>query len=123
MTAQKLMRQKKLREWAQQIEECANSGKTVSDWCEDNGVGYKNYFYRKRRVREELLDMAETALTLRNSALSHSETPVFAQVAMPKMIKESSVAATVQIGPYIAEINNGADLETVDGLLRSISRL
>jgi hypothetical protein len=32
-------------------------------------------------------------------------------------------AATVQIGTYIAEINNGADLETVDGVLRTLSRL
>jgi len=123
MTAQKLVRQKKLQEWARMIEECENSGKTVSDWCEANGVGYKNYFYRKRRVREKLLDMAETALTLRNSVLPHSETPVFAQVAMPKKIREGSVAATIRIGMYTAEITNGADLETVDGLLRSMSRI
>ena len=123
MTAQKLVKQMKLREWARQIEECESSGTSVSEWCEGNGVGYKNYFYRRRRVREELLDASESALALSNTALKQSEISVFAQVPAAKMITVGSVAATVRIGTYTAEINNGADLETVDGLLRTLSRI
>jgi len=97
----------------------------VSKWCEANGIGIKNYYYRMRRVREELLDAAESgnALVLSNTSPQQlSTTPVFAALPAGKMISYTT-AATVQIGTYIAEINNGADLETVDGVLRTLSRL
>lgn len=125
MTVAKTMRIMRLQEWARQIEACRNSGMKVSKWCEANGIGIKNYYYRMRRVREELLDAAESgnALVLSNTSPQQlSTTPVFAALPAGKMISYTT-AATVQIGTYIAEINNGADLETVDGVLRTLSRL
>ncbi|MCL2222550.1 MAG: hypothetical protein FWC20_09405 [Oscillospiraceae bacterium] len=86
MRAQKVANQLKLREWSRQIVECESSGKSISEWCADNGVGYKNYFYRKRRVREELLESSEASLSLSVSALEEPETAVFAQVPATSVI-------------------------------------
>jgi len=98
---------------------------SVRQWCDENGIGIKNYYYRMRRVREELLDAMgnNNTLTLRNSSPIPLETPIFAAVPERKLINYTNVAATVQIGTYIAEINNGADMDTVDGVLRTLSRL
>jgi len=78
-----------------------------------------------RRVREEVLDAVESenSLVLSNRSPKPLETPVFVPVPPTRMIDYSTVAATVQIGTYKAEINNGADLETIDGVLRAMSRL
>jgi len=125
VTVAKTVRIIRLQEWAKQIEDCRSSGMSVRSWCNENGIGIKNYYYRMRRVREELLDAIEgqSALTLQSNSLISSETPVFAPIPQTKLSTYSTVAATIQIGTYIAEINNGADLETVDGVLRTLSRL
>ena len=122
MRAQKVANQLKLREWSRQIVECESSGKSISEWCSENGVGYKNYFYRKRRVREELLESG-TALSLSMSSLEEAETAVFAQVSATSVMHDGSVAVLVQIGKYTAEIMGGADAATVEGVLRTLSQL
>ena len=125
MTAQKAARIMKLQEWAKQIEQCHQSGMPTRQWCEENGIGYKNYYYRKKRVREELLDAMESGngLMIRQKQSVQMAAPVFAEVPAVTMNDYSAVAATVQIGAYITEINNGANLETVEGVLRTLSLL
>jgi len=116
----------RLQGWALQVQECQKSGLSVREWCEENGVGYKNYYRRRRLVREYLLDTSDSgkSLMLANNKDLQTETqsPVFAAIPSTKL-SSSAVAATVQIGAYIAEINNGADIETVDGILRALSRI
>lgn len=127
MTVSKAMRMMRLQEWSKQIVECENSGLSVSEWCERNGIGYKSYYYRKRRVREELIDAADNsgeALVVMGNSSGGLSRPVFAQLAAPtRASSDNNTAATVQIGTYIAEINNGADPETVEGVLRTLSSL
>ena len=43
------------REWAEQIQECQNSGQTVKEWCSKNGISPSTYYNRLRAVREEML--------------------------------------------------------------------
>jgi len=113
-----------MQEWLQQIQECQQSGLSISEWCNTNGINTKTYYFRRRRVREELLEGAESigALALSNIQPEKIETPVFAAIPTSKM-NSLATAATVHVGTYIAEINNGADLETVDGVLRTLSSL
>jgi len=109
-----------MQEWIRQIEECQQSGLSVSEWCSNNGINIKTYYNRRKRVREEFLEGTEPGVLALNHG--HPGTPVFASIPVSKM-NSYTAAATVQIGTYIAEINNGADLETVDGVLRALSRL
>ena len=124
MTARKAERLIRLREWAKQLEEHKRSGVPISQWCKENGIGYKTYFYRKRRVQEEILDAVESekALLPSNGSPGRVVAPVFA--ALPVMNTSSSVlAVTVHVGIYKAEIQRGADIETVEGVLRTLSSL
>ena len=125
MTAQKISKQLRLREWAKQIAECEHSGMPIGQWCDENGIGYKNYYYRRRRVREEYIDSvgAETALALSKSSLVESNTPTFTELPVKAKTETYGTAATVEVGRYIAEIRNGADMETIAGLLRTLSCL
>ena len=43
----------RLREWSEQIERQQNSGMSVEQWCVENGIKPKTYYYRLRRVREK----------------------------------------------------------------------
>ena len=49
----------RMRQWAEMIR-CRNeSGLSVSEWCEQNGINIKTYYYRLKRVRETLCSEIE----------------------------------------------------------------
>ncbi|MEE5994267.1 MAG: hypothetical protein V3G42_13685 [Oscillospiraceae bacterium] len=48
--------QMKLREWAEQIEARQASGMTVQNWCAENGMNVKTYYYHLRKVREQCME-------------------------------------------------------------------
>ena len=115
MTVQTVTRTVQLQEWASQIQERLQSGLTVREWCEQIGIPSKTYYYRLRRVREELLENAES----RNMPTLPGR-PVFAALSVPR---SSGAAVTVRIGDHTAEIQDGADAETIERVLRALARL
>ena len=40
-------------EWEKRIADCANSGQTIAAWCETNGIKLSNFYYWKRRLRDQ----------------------------------------------------------------------
>ena len=58
MKVQELKQNLLLQEWAAQIKAREESGMTVKQWCAENGPCLKTYYYRQKRVREELLNAA-----------------------------------------------------------------
>ena len=123
------MRKLLLQEWAAQISERGQSGLSVDEWCEKNGVSKATYYYRHKRVREELLEAMETGSSLQISGATdcmeartrgQSEKPVFAALPMPQ---RKGAAVTVWIGGYSVDIQNGADNTVVEQVLKVVSRL
>ena len=58
-TASEIVKVKKtvrLQEWERQIEEQKTSGLSVQEWCRQNGIAAKTYYYHLRKVREEFLN-------------------------------------------------------------------
>ena len=122
MSVQREVRNVQMQGWAHQIDDCEGSGLSVRDWCEENGVSPKTYYYHRKRVREEILEKIDSGSTNPMSQLvpKQVEVPVFA--ALPVQ-RRSKTAVTVQIGAHVADIHNGADAETVEGVLRTLARL
>lgn len=48
-------REVRLNNWQRMYEEYLASGKTVLQWCADNNITPKTYYYRLRNLREEAL--------------------------------------------------------------------
>lgn len=40
-------------EWAERIRKCNESGLTVSEWCRENGIKLKTYYFYLRKLRKE----------------------------------------------------------------------
>ena len=49
----------KWEEWKEQVQSQIKSGLTVKEWCRQNNVNAKTYYYHLRRVREKLCDEQE----------------------------------------------------------------
>ena len=49
----------KLAQWAEMIRQRNESGLTVTDWCKQNGINLKTYFYRLKRMRQAVCNEIE----------------------------------------------------------------
>lgn len=145
MKAQKVKQMVKLQEWAAQITACKQSGLSIKKWCEIQGICTKTFYYRLNVVREEMLELAETAKTGQESgtikisdgdvadkqyrngvpagkkAIENLGQTVFAALPMPQLKQPSAV--TVRVGEYSIDIQRGADEMVVEQVLRLVARL
>jgi len=130
MKLQNLKRQLQLQEWASQLKAQSESGMTVREWCQTAGIGYKNFYRRRKRVQEELLEALEedskkskiSDLEILNKNLQpvKHDSPIIT----PLTITQSKGAAlTVWVGSYAVDVQDGADSETIEHVLRVVSRL
>ena len=115
MRVQAITRTIQLQEWSSQIQDRLESGLTVREYCERRSLPMKTYYYRLRRVREELLEGAES-----RNALALPGQPVFASLPAPR---GSGAEVTMRIGSHAAEIRDGADAETIERVLQALARL
>ena len=111
--------QTRLQQWAQQIRECNHrpSGMTVNEWCLANGLSRANYYWRLRKVREALLNVADS-------------TPTFVELKEPKPVpsipkmnlQENSpkVVAIINKDSYSIEITDQASASFLQNLLEAI---
>ena len=143
MNVKQTKRQIQLQEWVMQVKACKQSGLPVRQWCEENGVAVKSYYYHLKRVREELLDVMQAgnaiqipepggldssniptrldmAIRSGDGVPTNTRTPVFAAFPMPQ---GTGAAVTVRLDGYSVEIQNGAEEAVVEQVLKVVSRL
>lgn len=56
----KIKNEVKLKHWAEMVSRRNESGLSISQWCLENGVNEKTYYYRLNRVRKALSCEVET---------------------------------------------------------------
>ena len=66
---QKLNQHDRLRLWTERVAACRSCGMQVRQWCGENGIAEKTYYYWQRRVYEAVKAEAQ---------------PVFAEVVTPE---------------------------------------
>ena len=73
-------------EWTERIRKCSESGLTVSEWCRENGINLKTYYYHLRKLRKEICE----------------------QIPVPVMtVPEECHSVKISIGEVTAEIPEG----------------
>ena len=55
----KIKNEVKLKQWAEMVQSRNESGLTVSEWCRQNGINPKTYYYRLKRVRNAVYNEIE----------------------------------------------------------------
>lgn len=86
-------------EWAERVRRCRESGLTVSEWCRENGINLKTYYYHLRKIRKEICE----------------------QIPVPVMtVPEESHSVKISIGDMIAEIPEGISEQMMTSLIRAI---
>ena len=62
--------------WAVMLREQSGSGLSVREWCRQNHLSVKSFYYRRRQVQAMILDAAEE--------------PAFAELVMPEPVTAGS---------------------------------
>ena len=95
--------QNRVAEWAGKISACRSSGMPVKTWCKQNGVCEQTYYKWQRRL----------------FAIAQAQQEVqFAEVTPAQPARCGNVAVTVRIAGAEADIHSGADVATVETVLR-----
>lgn len=87
------------KEWAERIRQCSSSGLTIPEWCKQNNINPKTYYYHLRKIRKEICE----------------------QIPVPVMtVPEVCPTVKIHIGETIAEIPEGTSEQTITSVIRAI---
>ena len=88
----------RLQEWSAQIEAQQASGQTVRQWCVENGINFKTYYYRLKKVREKFLDSSPSIVPLdvpqQNADIRIEKNGL--QISLPANISPDTLLTLVQ---------------------------
>lgn len=62
--------------WAQIIEACNSSGLTKAEWCRQNGINQKSFYYRQKQLRQETFALQPTAQASLTEEVAFVELPL-----------------------------------------------
>ena len=96
-------------EWNAMVEACQSSGLTVKNWCHENFISYKTYYYRHRKLRQIYLS-------------EHKEKPVTEIAPLPVVPSQATLSSniTIHIDGMSIDIPDGASENTIASLLRAV---
>ena len=93
--------------WVERIAECRGSGLSVGEWCRDNEISEKTYYYWQRRLYQQMVSTAEQ--------VSFAEIPREVQTG-----RCGEVTAKISMPGASVEICPGADAETIRAILEAL---
>ena len=71
----------KHRRWQEMYETYLSSGKNITEWCAENGISKKTFYYRLRQLRKDLIETAER----------HEIVPITAVTEQKNITTDSSI--------------------------------
>ena len=93
-------KQVRLENWAAEVESCAASGLTVQQWCRDNGMSPKTYYYHLRKVRESIIESTPAIVPLNNKVASSEKIEISdgeIKIALPANMNIEALSAVIRV--------------------------
>ena len=75
----KVKNEVKLAQWTEMVKSRNESGLTVTDWCKQNGINLKTYYYRLKLLRQAVCNEIE------QHDIVHIESPTGTEIAAEKI--------------------------------------
>lgn len=108
--------------WLERIRACKSSGLSVKEWCKQNGLTDKNYYYWMRKIKREAFETLQEQASVEE--IPFQKKTVFSQISLPVSYTESTgTAAILHINGIRIEIQNGASANTIHALLSTVQTL
>ena len=113
-----LKREVMLREWSVRIAECRNSGKTVKEWCAEQGISVQTYYRWEKRFVEKA--------TQQLSVPASPQAGLLMRINPENMpgdeVNTISSCITIRHGESVITLPAGSSADAVADLVRSLNR-
>lgn len=120
----KVKHQMLLSEWSVRIHDCQTSGLKVQEWCNQNGLNIKTYYYWLRKVREQSLacipNKIPVASEMNAATIVAEEKITFKQLEVQVPVPRVQAAVIVHLPSATLEVTDGASKETVEAVLLAL---
>ena len=101
--------------WRALIQACQQSGQTVVNWCEQNNINQKTYYYWLRILRAQELDGKELPVPI------PEENPVvFKQLEVQTPVAGTRAAVIIRLSSATVEVAEGTSQATVEAVLLAL---
>ena len=88
--------------WSKRISDCKNSWMRPGEWCAENGINVKTYYYWHNKIRK----------------LINQQTAFFEVPAAPG--RHDVPVATIRVGIMEADIYRGADVDAIRAICQAL---
>ena len=102
--------------WRGRVMECRNSGKSVAEWCRENGFNIKTYYYWQKRVWDKATN---TMIHSNQGTLAQSEPVQFAQVNLG-CVDSADADIVIRKDSWTVEIRNTANPVLLNTVLQAV---
>ena len=93
--------------WRDMYESYLSSGKTVIEWCAENGISKKTFYYRQRQIRKDVIETDE----------SHDIVPI---TAIPEQQKNTDASIKIHGSGISIELPVGISPEVLIAAIRGL---
>ena len=93
--------------WREMYESYLSSGKTVIEWCAENGISKKTFYYRLRQIRKDVIETVE----------SHDIVPI---TAVPEQQKNTDASIKIHGSGISIELPVGISPEVLIAAIRGL---
>lgn len=90
--------------WALMVQEQTRSGLSVGEWCAQNNISEKSFYYRRKRVREEMLQSSPVFAELSNPTAHNTPSDPAVTISVNGMLIGVGPAATKQLLADVLEV-------------------
>ena len=101
-----------LNKWIPIINSCVNSGLSKQEWCKQNGINIKSYFYWQKKIFDASVD----------TDVEFAELPSPVK-ELPGQQEDKGVIATVSINGISVNLLSGIDSKTVTAIVKGLSNV
>ena len=95
----------RLVEWSRRVEACRNSGLSVGQWCQENGIAVSTYFSWQRKVFQALKEVQE---------VTFAEVPIMEHSQL-----SGHIVAAMEVSGVRIQVYEGADKATLQAILQA----
>lgn len=117
---EKITHQMRLQQWSKIISECLASGLNKTEWCRQNGISDKRFFYWQKMLRREAYALAEPSheeglipATAQTPSVPFVELKMDQSVSAMSAYTEFKPEAVIQINGMIVGFTNAASSELI----------
>ncbi len=101
--------------WRMLIQTCQQSGQTVVNWCEENDINIKTYYYWLRKLRKQELCTKELPVPVPDE-----KSVSFKKLEVHTPVSNTQAAVIIRLNGATVEISEGTSQQTIQAVLLAL---